>query len=427
MALGHFLRYDPRMPMQNEKLLKPPELLAPAGNMEKLITAIHYGADAVYLGDPRYSLRAHASNFSAEELRTAVDYAHAHGVKAYVTVNIFAHQRDLLNLAEYLCFVKEIGADAVIISDPGILRKARRVVPELPIHLSTQANVTNEESALFWREQGVCRVNLARELSLAEVAAIKKAVPLAIEVFVHGAICISYSGRCLLSSYLTGRDANRGACAQPCRYSYALVEEKRPGQFFALEEDSRGAFIFNARDLCLLDRLPELWRAGVDSLKIEGRMKGIFYVGSVVRVYRAALDALAANRSGPDEALKAALRAEIDKVGTRGFTENFCNGPAGPESMLYEAPRAAQEYLLAGVVRAVRPGLRIEVRNPIRPGDLLEFLGRGLTSFFFTVQELISLSGEKLEQANPGNLVEVRTVEPSPSFAENGLVRKSTT
>ena len=270
--------------------MKLPELLAPAGNFEKMQTAIHYGADAVYLGGKKFSLRAHATNFGEEEIAQAVAYAHGHGVQVYTTLNIFAHNDDLAELPDYLAALREAKVDGLIISDPGILAVARRVVPELPIHLSTQANVTNLESVRFWAGQGVKRLNLARELSLAEITQIRQATEAELEIFVHGALCISYSGRCLLSLYLTGRDANQGNCAHPCRYHYRLEEEKRPGQFFPVEEDSRGTYIFNAKDLCLLNRLPELIRAGADSLKIEGRMKSVYYVGAITRLYRAALD-----------------------------------------------------------------------------------------------------------------------------------------
>ncbi len=223
-----------------------PELLVPAGNYEKLVTATHYGADAVYLGGKRYSLRAKAGNFSSEDMARGIAYAHQHGVKVYVTINILAHNDDLEGLADYLREVRDLGADAVIVSDPGILREARQSVPDLPIHLSTQANVTNHAAARFWLDQGVCRLNLARELSLAEIREIRRRARGELEIFVHGALCISYSGRCMLSSYyLTGRDANQGNCAHPCRYRYTLLEEKRPGQYFPVEEDERGTYIFN--------------------------------------------------------------------------------------------------------------------------------------------------------------------------------------
>ncbi|RUM39621.1 MAG: peptidase U32, partial [Desulfobulbus sp.] len=259
-----------------------PELLAPAGTMEKLITAIHYGADAVYLGGSRFSLRARAGNFDDQGIREAVKYAHDRQVRVYVTTNIFAHNRDLEGLEEYVVALEEAGVDALIVADPGILFICRQVVPEMDIHLSTQANVTNRASAAFWADQGVTRLNLAREMGLGEIKDIRAATDIGLEIFVHGALCISYSGRCMLSNYFTGRDANKGDCAHPCRYSYTIVEEKRPGQYFPVEEDERGTYIFNSRDLCLLNRLPELIHAGADSIKIEGRMKSMGYVGAVV-------------------------------------------------------------------------------------------------------------------------------------------------
>ena len=296
--------------------MKLPELLAPAGNFEKMQTAIHYGADAVYLGGKKFSLRAHATNFSDEEIGQAVAYAHERGVQVYTTLNIFAHNDDLAELPAYLAALQEAKVDGLIISDPGILAVARRTVPQLPIHLSTQANVTNLESVRFWVGQGVKRLNLARELSLAEIAQIRQATEAELEIFVHGALCISYSGRCLLSLYLTGRDANQGNCAHPCRYHYRLEEEKRPGQFFPVEEDSRGTYIFNAKDLCLLHRLPDLIRTGADSLKLEGRMKSVYYVGAITRLYRAALDFWKAQ--GLDAALPETFGEELLKIGSRG-------------------------------------------------------------------------------------------------------------
>jgi len=410
--------------------IKMPELLAPAGNFEKLIIAVHYGADAVYLGNQEYSLRAHASNFSDEELEAAVCYAHDHGVKAYVTVNIFARNHDLERLADHLCYLQNIRVDGIIIADPGIFRVARQVVPGMPVHLSTQANVTNAEQALFWQDHGIRRINLARELELSEIAAIKKATSLEVEVFVHGAICISYSGRCLLSHYFTGRDANHGDCAQPCRYFYALAEEKRPGLFFPIEEDRRGTYILNARDLCLINRLPELVLAGVDSVKIEGRMKGIYYVGSVVRVYRAALDFLAGmdtevwqRPSGESALVPGIFLEELARVGTRGYTENFLTGPPGPQSMLYDAPREKQQSILAGVVLTPGPEPQIEARNPLRPGEQIEYLGKGITALPFTIKELRNSEGICLAQANPGDRVFMRAQGCLPTLEKNGLLR----
>ncbi|MBW2467494.1 MAG: U32 family peptidase, partial [Deltaproteobacteria bacterium] len=316
--------------------LKIPELLAPAGSFEKMVTAIHYGADAVYCGGRKYSLRAHAGNFSDKCLEEAVAYAHDRGVKLYVTVNIFAHREDFQGLDKYLVFLRTIGVDGVIISDPGILSLAKEIIPEVPVHLSTQANVTNPANARFWESQGVSRLNVARELSLTEIAEIKQALAetTQVEAFVHGALCISYSGRCLLSYYFTGRDANRGECAHPCRYQYVLQEEKREGQYFPVEEDEYGTYIFNSRDLCLINWLPQMIVSGVDSIKIEGRMKTMYYVGAVVRVYRAALDYLAENMAetmakNRKFVLPSVYMEELMKVGTRGYTENFILEPPG--------------------------------------------------------------------------------------------------
>ena len=406
-----------------------PELLAPAGNFEKLVTAIHYGADAVYLGGKQYSLRAQAANFSAAELRQAVSYAHDRAVKVYVTVNIIAHDRDFQDLDDYLLYLREIEVDGLIVSDPGIMRTAGRLIPEMPIHLSTQANVTNRESARFWQEQGVKRLNVARELDVAAIAAIREAVAAEVEVFVHGALCISYSGRCLLSYYLTGRDANQGNCAQPCRYRYVLLEEKRPRQYFPIEEDERGTYIFNAKDLCLINKLPALLAAGVDSLKIEGRMKSTYYVGAVVRVYRAALDYLAGASPAHRQELPPRFRAELAGIGTRGQTENFIDGPPTAGDIIYETPRLVQSYAPVGVVRlrlAAGPAdFQMEVRNVIKEGDAVEYLDKGLGILPFTIAAIYSLTGERLAQANPGNVVAIATRPPAIGTLEpNGLIRK---
>ncbi|MFA6498869.1 MAG: U32 family peptidase C-terminal domain-containing protein [Desulfurivibrionaceae bacterium] len=402
--------------------MKLPELLAPAGNFEKMQTAIHYGADAVYLGGKKFSLRAHATNFSEEEIAQAVAYAHGHEVQVYTTLNIFAHNADLAELPDYLLSLREAGVDGLIISDPGILAVARRVVPQLPIHLSTQANVTNLESVRFWAEQGVKRLNLARELSLAEIAEIRQATEAELEIFVHGALCISYSGRCLLSLYLTGRDANQGNCAHPCRYHYRLEEEKRPGQFFPVEEDSRGTYIFNAKDLCLLNRLPELIRAGADSLKIEGRMKSVYYVGAITRLYRAALDYWKVE--GLDAALPKSFGEELLKIGSRGYTENFFDLPPTTADMLYDGAMISYDYAPVGIVRHAGPQPVIETRNPITVGDRLEYLGCGFKNTEYTVLCLTTQNGVPLIQANPNSLITL-TLDPAPATCENtGLFRK---
>ncbi len=407
--------------MQKKERSKP-ELLAPAGSMEKLKTAIHYGADAVYLAGQRYSLRAHAG-FRNEDILAAVDYAHEHDVKVYVTVNIFAHNRHLTGLPEYLLSLKNAGVDGLIIADPGIFSVAARTVPELPVHLSTQANVTNRESALFWQKQGARRLNLARELTLDEIKEIRTSTNAELEIFVHGALCVSYSGRCSLSLYLTRRDANLGDCAHPCRYNYSLLEEKRPGQFFPVEEDQHGTYIFNSKDLCLLNRLPELILAGADALKIEGRMKSLYYVAAVVRVYRAAVDYLFDKGTGTE--LPPDFMDELLKVGTRGYTENFITGPPGSDDMLYEGARINQIHAPLGVVRIDGNRPLIEVRNPFFPGEGLEYLGRGLSSSTHKIIEIQDRDGKRLEKANPGNLVNLKTEPPAEGWKIHALIRRN--
>lgn len=416
-----------------------PELLAPAGSFEKMVVAIHYGADAVYCGGKKFSLRAHAGNFSEKELTGAVQYAHGKNVKLYVAVNIFARQEDLHGLGKYLQYLQDIGVDGIIVSDPGILALATEIIPGVPIHLSTQANVTNPGNARFWEAQGVRRLNLARELGLAEIAEIRKTLApgTKIEIFVHGALCISYSGRCLLSYYFTGRDANRGECAHPCRYKYALQEEKRPGQYFPVEEDDHGTYIFNSKDLCLLNRLPQLISIGVDSLKIEGRMKSVYYVGAVVRVYRAALDYIAANREGSlaenrSMTLPPVYMEELMKIGTRGYTENFIFAPPGAGDMLYDRSRTEQEYVPVGVVQGFankaegENWLEVEARNPLRKGDTVEYLGReDINAVPFEVLELLDMDGIPLQQANPGNVARIMFgAEIKAAWEVNCLLRK---
>lgn len=406
-----------------------PELLAPAGTYEKLVTAVHYGADALYLAGKRFGLREKAGNFTDEALREGVIYAHEHGVKVYVTVNIFAHNRDLEGLDEYLQTLRMLGVDGLIVADPGILSTARTVVPELPIHLSTQANVTNGLAADFWLRQGAVRLNLARELSLSEIRQIRAQTAAELEVFVHGALCISYSGRCMLSNYMTGRDANRGHCAHPCRFSYALVEEKRPGEYFPVEEDERGTYIFNSKDLCLLEMLPQLVAAGVNSLKIEGRMKSIFYVGGVVRVYRAALDYL---KGLPDEAWddSAAIRLphefmeEIRRTGTRGTTENFITERPGSSEMIYLSSRATQSYEPVAVILVPGGSPLVELRNQVLVGEEVEYMDRGIGVQPLTITALQDSEGNFLDKANPGNRV-ILVTEPEISQGEaNGILRR---
>ncbi len=406
-----------------------PELLAPAGNYEKLVTAVHYGANAVYLGGKRFSLRAKAGNFDQQMMQQGVIFAHQHGVRVYVTVNIFAHNKDLAGLADYLRSLEDMAVDGIIISDPGILEYARRVVPSLAIHLSTQANVTNHASAAFWLSQGAVRLNLARELSLPEIREIRQKVSGELEIFVHGALCISYSGRCMLSNYMTGRDANQGSCAHPCRFSYALLEEKRPGQYFPVEEDDRGTYIFNSKDLCLLEMLPQLVAAGVNSLKIEGRMKSIFYVGGVVRVYRAALDYLAGlpAKSWQDPAairLPGELMQEILRTGTRGTTDNFIQERPGSGEMIYATSRAEQSYEPVAVIRRAGEIPLIEIRNTLMPGEEIEYMQRGIGLIRTTILSLQDEEGNVLFKANPGNLVLIETAPPLTDGMEYGILRR---
>lgn len=393
-----------------KRQVKIPELLAPAGNMEKLKMALHYGADAVYLGGEEFSLRNLADNFSIDGLADAVQYVHDKKKKVYLATNIFPHNADIERIHGFLREVAALPFDAYIVSDPGVMEMAREISPERELHLSTQANTTNWRSALFWRRQGIRRVNLAREMTLGELRDTREKAGIEVEIFVHGAMCISYSGRCLLSGVMSGRDANRGECAHPCRWGYAIVEEKRPGQYFPVIEDERGTFIFNSKDLCLLDSLPELIEAGVDSLKIEGRMKGIHYVASVVRVYREALDCYGADPEG--FTIKDEWRSELGKISHRGYTSGFLFGQPGGE-----AHEAATGYLrtheLVGVVAEVLEGGEavVEVRNKVTSEDVVEFIGRGMSTHFTPMSPMFA--GGKGEStlvavANPNQLVRMR-------------------
>jgi len=392
-----------------------PELLAPAGNFEKLKMAVHYGADAVYLGGEEFSLRNLADNFSLEGLDEAVSYAHARGVKAYLTTNIFPGNDDLDGMMLYLEKIRDIPFDAYIVADPGVLDMVREISPGRVIHLSTQANTTNWRSASFWQRQGVARVNLAREMTLADIRGFKEHVAMEAEVFVHGAMCISYSGRCLLSSVMTGRDANRGECAHPCRWGYALVEEQRPGSYFPVLENDRGTFIFNSKDLCLLEYLPDLARAGVDSLKIEGRMKGINYVASVIRVYREALDRY---REAPESFIvKQEWLDELKKISHRGYTSGFLFGPPGQEDHEYQTGYLRSHEFVGVVIEVAEDGsIIIEVRNRITADDELEFIGRGMASHRFSMSGMTSDSDTSLlTVAHPNQKIRMRVpfrVEP---------------
>ena len=346
--------------------MQRPELLAPAGNMEKLKIAIHYGADAVYLGGEAFGLRNMADNFSLDEMKAALDFCQAKNVKAYLTINSYPRNESLPALEEYLAQIAPIPFDAYIVADPGVIDAVRQVSPERELHLSTQANTINWRSARFWQQQGVRRINLAREMSLDNIRETVAKVPgMEFEAFVHGALCISYSGRCLISSMLTGRDANQGECTHPCRWSYHLVEESRPGEYFPVVEDENGTFIFNSRDLCLLEHIPALVASGVNALKIEGRMKGINYVASVLRVYRQALDEYLAN---PDQwRCRPEWLDELAKLSHRGYTTGFLFGQPRNVGQEYDSAYI-RSHDFVGVVDEVRGDgtLLVSVRNRIK-------------------------------------------------------------
>lgn len=352
-----------------------PEILAPAGNLEKLKTAINFGADAVYLGGSKLNLRAFSDNFTNEELKEGVEFAHSRGKRVYVTINVFPHNDDLVGLDEYLKSLYELDIDAIIVSDPGIIMVAKEVVPNLTLHLSTQANNVNLKSAQFWFKQGIKRIVLARELSLKEIIEIKNTIPIEseLEIFVHGSMCMSYSGRCLLSNYMTGRDANRGQCAQPCRYKYSLMEEKRPGEYFPVYEDDKGTYIMNSKDLCMIQHIPELVESGVVSLKIEGRMKSPYYVATITKIYREALDLYfkdPLNYKYEDKWLRA-----LEKVSHREYFTGFYFGEK--DKQVYGTSSYIRDYDIVGIVRDYdeKNGIAIiEQRNRVFKGDKVEVL-----------------------------------------------------
>ena len=381
------------------------ELLSPAGNRERLEYALAYGADAVYMAGSRYSLRAFADNFEPDELKNALELVHSKGKKAYITVNIYAHNSDIDGMEDYFRFLYDIGADAVLVSDLGVLEAAKKGAPELPVHISTQANVTNYAAARFFCNAGAERIVLARELSIEEIALIHQKVPQAeLEAFVHGAACISYSGRCLLSDYLTGRSANQGKCAQPCRWGYELVPQGRADSF-PIAQDERGTYILNSKDLCMIDHLGELADAGVTSFKIEGRMKTAYYTAAVTNAYRRATDRLEAGLE-PDPALK----EELAKAANREFTTGFYFGPV-QQGQRYESSKCRQSHEFSAVVLSSDGEyLTLEQRNRFRVGDVLEVLSPepSRCGRKFTVESIISSQGCSVQAApNPQERVKV--------------------
>lgn len=381
---------------------KKPELLIPASSLEVLKTACIFGADAVYIGGEAFGLRAKAKNFSMEEMAEGIRFAHQRGVKVYVTANILAHNEDLSGAEEYFQELKTIQPDALIISDPGMFMLARQICPETEIHISTQANNTNYRTYQFWWNQGAKRVVSARELSLEEIREIREHIPqeMEIESFIHGAMCISYSGRCLLSNYFTRRDANQGACTHPCRWKYSLVEEKRPGEYLPVFENERGTYIFNSKDLCMIEHIPEIIQAGIDSLKIEGRMKTALYVATVARTYRKAIDDFFISEKTYRENMNW-YQSEISKCTYRQFTTGFYFGKPDESTQIYDNNTYVNEYIYLGSIEGKNEkGLvRIEQRNKFCVGDTIEIMKPDGTNLETYVTQIYDVEGNPVDSA----------------------------
>lgn len=379
---------------------KKPELLIPASNLEVLKTAVIYGADAVYIGGEMYGLRAKAKNFTSEDMKAGIEFAHAYGKKVYVTANITAHNEDLSGVARYFKELKEIKPDALIISDPGVFEIAMEIVPEIDIHISTQANNVNYGTYRFWQRMGAKRVVSARELSLEEIKGIRENIPddLEIETFVHGAMCMAYSGRCLLSNYFTGRDANRGACTHPCRWKYYLTEETRPGEYLPVEENERGTYIFNSKDLCMIEYIPELVAAGINSFKVEGRMKTALYVASVARTYRRAIDDFYESPLRYKENIPY-YKEEISKCTYRQFTTGFFFGKPGDDAQIYDNNTYIKEYTYLGIINgSSEAGLyELEQRNKFSVGEEIEVMKPDGRNLLVTVKKITDSDGNVME------------------------------
>ncbi len=406
------------MPAHTERI----ELLAPAGNFEKLEIAVHFGADAVYLAGKDYSLRNFSENFTLDELRQAVVFAHAEGVKVYLACNIYSRNAEQPGIRRYLERVGDMEVDGLIVSDPGIIATARQTIPHVPLHLSTQANTTNYNSALFWKNQGIKRIVMARELSLAEAGEMVSRTGLAMEAFVHGAMCISYSGRCLLSNFMANRDSNRGMCCHPCRWKYAVMEETRPGKYMPIGEDARGTYIFNSADLCMIAYIPDLIRAGLASLKIEGRMKGIHYVASTVKVYREAIDAYYEN---PEQyEVKQEWIGELNSISNRGYSTGFYFGePDGAAARDPDLKNENSPLFIAKVLEpAGRQQLTVDVRNKFIRGDRIEILKPRKPVGTDIIAAIFNENGESIPCAQPGSKV---CISLQTDCAPNDLIRKA--
>ena len=378
-----------------------PELLIPASSLEVLKVAVMFGADAVYIGGEAFGLRANAKNFSKEDMIEGIDFAHKHGVKVFVTANILAHNSDLEGVREYMEELKEIKPDALIIADPAIFTIAKEVCPEIEVHISTQANNTNYGTFRFWHNLGAKRVVTARELSLAEIKQIRDNIPedLEIETFIHGAMCISYSGRCLLSSFMAGRDANRGACTHPCRWKYAVMEESRPGEYMPIYENERGTYIFNSKDLCMIEHIPEMMESGIDSFKVEGRMKTALYVATVARTYRMAIDDY---KKSPDYYRERIpfYKSEIAKCTYRQYTTGFFFGKPDENTQIYDSNTYVKEYTYLGLIEGKNEnGYKITQRNKFVVGEMIEVMKPNGENIQVEVKGIYTEDGESRESA----------------------------
>ena len=405
-------------------MIKKPELLAPGGSLLKLKTAIDFGADAVYIGGDAFSLRVAAENFSVEDMYEGIRYAHDRGKKVYLTSNIIAHNRDIEKFRSFIEEIRPMGFDAVLIADLGLFGMIREIAPEIPVHISTQANNTNYKTVEMWHKMGAERVVLGREMSFNEIAEIQSKVPdVELEAFVHGAMCISYSGRCLLSNYMTGRNSNLGACAHPCRWNYSLVEEKRPGEYFDVFENERGTFIFNSKDLCMIEHIPELVKSGVASLKIEGRVKTAFYVATIVGAYRREIDRYCADPENyvfnPDEL------DELCKVSHRPYTTGFFYGRPASDGQVYETSSYIRDYELVGIVTDYNKEtkrLTISQRNRFFAGDELEIIQPNKPYVTITAENMANHKGETIDDAPHAE--EIFTMDCTEEIPVGAMVRK---
>lgn len=397
----------------------------PAGNLEILKAAVMFGADAVYIGGDMYGLRAKAHNFSPNEMSEGIEFAHSYGKKVYVTANITAHNNDLLGVREYFKELSVIKPDALIISDPGVFMAAKEICPDIDVHISTQSNNVNYDTFRFWHMQGATRVVTARELSVKEIAEIRKNIPddLEIETFIHGAMCISYSGRCLLSNYFTGRDANLGACTHPCRWKYYIMEEKRPGEYLPVEENERGTYIFNSKDLCMIEHIPDLCKAGIDSFKIEGRMKTALYVANVARIYRMAIDDYYKDASLYEEKIPY-YKAELEKGTYRQFTTGFFYGKPTHETQIYDSNTYVKNYTYLGMIKSVNDeGLYgFEQKNKFSVGDEIEVMRCDGTVHNVTVRKMTDDAGNEIESCpHPGQMI---YIDAGMELSEYDMMRK---